>query len=278
LVDYHIHTIFSCDSELKAGFVCSRAIEMGFSEIAFTEHLDLDPIDEGYGLYDYNALSEEIEKLRRVYNGQLKIKKGVEVTYQKEREEEIKEFLSNKDYDFVIGSVHLVGDFDVSQKKGTKEFCEAYARKKVYDSYFEVTKSLAGSGIFDCLGHFEMIRRYATMYIDDYSPDEFKEQIDEILSSVAENDLALEVNTSGMRHFPNETYPRMQLCKRFLELGGKSVTIGSDAHLPEHIGYRISETMKLLLSIGLTEIALFSERKKRYRRLENIMQNRKKDK
>ncbi len=240
---------------------------MGFEEIAFTEHLDLDPKDEGYGFYDYKAVSKKIEELRVIYAGKLKIKKGLEVTYQKEREEEIKDFVCGKNYDFVIGSVHLVGDFDISQENGTKKYCRKMGRRKAYISYFEVTRNLAASGIFDSLGHLEMIRRYAIKYIDDYSYNEFKEQIDDILKMLVEKGLALEVNTSGIRHMPETTYPREEIIRRFLEVGGKFLTIGSDAHLPEHIGYRIQEEMVLLGSMGVDEITIFNRGKRKFKKV-----------
>ncbi|MBA7596368.1 histidinol-phosphatase HisJ family protein [candidate division WOR-3 bacterium] len=262
MIDYHIHTIFSCDSHLKPEMVCNRAIERDFYEIAFTEHLDLDPQDDGYGYYNYDDITEKISELKSQYNGRLKIKKGVEITYQKEREDEIRRFLNDKDYDFIIGSVHLVNNFDVSHDEGTAEFFKQLDRERAFLSYFEVTFDLVNSGIFDCLGHFEMIRRYALKYIADYSYEEFKKPIDEILETIKKKRIALEVNTSGLRHLPKETYPRMEIVRRFLNLGGKYLTIGSDAHLPEHIGYRIPETMKLLKNMGIEGITLFNKGEK----------------
>lgn len=247
--------------------VCSRVVEQGFDEIAFTEHLDLDPQDEGYGFYDYEAISKRISELKNLYNGRLGIKKGIEVTYQKKREVEIKNFLKDKDYDFVIGSVHLIGEFDVSQVQGTEEYFKRFDRKEAFQSYFDVTYDLVNSGIFDILGHFEMIRRYALKYVEDYSYNEFKEPIDRVLELVVKKGMTLEVNTSGIRHLPKETYPRLEIVRRFFELGGKFITVGSDAHLKEHIGYRIAETMELLQGNGAKEVTLFDGRSKRLGRM-----------
>jgi histidinol-phosphatase (PHP family) len=263
MVDYHIHTVFSCDSNLDPIVVCERAIELGFDEIGFTEHLDFDPLDEGYGYYDYRGISEMITEMQSTFDDTLSIRKGVEVTYQKKRENEIREFLSGKHYDYVIGSVHLVGSFDVSQKDGTDAFFKNYSREDAFYTYFEVTRSLVESGIFDCLGHFEMIRRYALDCGMDYPYEEFSEIIDEILRIMIKNGIALEVNTSGIRHGPKETYPRKIVIRRYTKLGGKYVTIGSDSHLPEHIGFMIRENMDFLKSIGIHEITTFKNRKKR---------------
>lgn len=260
MVDYHIHTTYSCDSQLEPEMVCNRAIELGLNEIAFTEHLDLDPKDEGYGLYDYEGISKKLSELQSIYDGRLKIKKGVEVTYQSKRENEIRQFIEDKDYDFILGSVHLVGDFDISGDEGTKRFFECFNRKEAFLSYFKVTNSLVQSGIFDCLGHFEMIRRYGISCIRDYTYEEFKEPIDKILNMLIEKEMALEINTSGLRHLPKETYPRKEIVERFLDLGGVRLTIGSDSHLPEHIGYRIPETMELLISMDVEKITLFRKR------------------
>ena len=261
MLDYHIHTNFSCDSNQLPEDVCEKAIALGFEEIAFTEHLDLDPQDEGYGFYDYERISEKILELKEHYRGKLVIKKGIEITYQKKREQETIEFLQNKSYDFVVGSVHLLGDFDISQVQGIEQCLQSMSREDLFLSYFETTSELVKSDIFDVLGHFEMVRRYALKYTEDYTYEEFKEYIDRILKLMIKRGIALEVNTSGIRHLPGETYPRFSVIKRFLELGGINVTIGSDAHMPEHIGFKIKETIEHLQKMGVNELVTFSDRK-----------------
>ncbi len=263
MIDYHIHTVYSCDSHLEHEMVCNRAIELGFDEIAFTEHHDFDPLDEGYGFYDYAKVLSTITEMKQAYGKKLAIKHGVEITYQKSREQEISDFLEDKEYDFVVGSVHLVGSFDVSQDAGTEEFFKNRTREEAFLSYFEVNRSLVESGLFDCLGHFEMIRRYAINYIDDYSYEEYAEIIEEIIRLLVKKEVVLEVNTSGLRHLPKETYPRFALIERFLELGGSYMTIGSDSHLLEHIGYKIPETVEQLKQIGVTGLTIFDGRRKK---------------
>jgi histidinol-phosphatase (PHP family) len=262
LIDYHIHTSFSCDSRLDPHEVCTRAIALGIEEIAFTEHLDFDPLDEGYGHYDYAAISESILSLRDSFRDRLTIRKGIEITYQKKREDEIARFVEGKDFDFVMGSIHLVGSFDISQDMGTEQFFLRQKREEALFSYFKTTLDLACCGIFDILGHFEMIRRYALSYATDYSYGEYSDIIDEILSKLIAGDTALEVNTSGLRHLPKQPYPRPEILKRYLALGGRHVTIGSDSHLPEHIGYRILEMMRELREMGVPYLTTFQQRKK----------------
>lgn len=262
MIDYHIHTLFSCDSRLDPEQVCNRAIERGFTEIAFTEHLDLDPQDEGYGHYDYHAISDAIDVLRPSFDGRLRIRKGIEITYQKTREDEIGGFLEGKDYDFVTGSVHLVGDFDISQERGTERFFFHCTREDAIRSYFETTLNLVSCNLFDVLGHFEMLRRYALRYSDDYSYREFSESIDEILKALVETGMVLEVNTSGLRHLPRETYPRPEVIERFVALGGRHLTVGSDAHLAEHIGYEIPALVSTLKSMGIRQLTTFRKRKR----------------
>jgi histidinol-phosphatase (PHP family) len=271
LVDYHIHSKFSCDSYLEPETVCERLIDLGFTQIAFTEHLDLDPADEGYGFYDYEAITEKVKELNSKYGDKLIIRKGVEVTYQKKREEEIRDFFSNKSYDFITGSIHLVDGFDISRNEGTRKFFERFSREEGFILYFDATYNLVNSGIFNILGHFEMLRRYGLNYTYDYSYEQFKEYIDKILKIVIEKGVVLEVNTSGLRQLPEETYPRLQIVKRFLELGGKYITVGSDSHIPEHLGYRIDETMQKLKKMGVETLTLFKNRKRNGVSLQSIM-------
>ncbi len=262
MIDYHIHTLFSCDSRLDPLQVCRRSIALGFREIAFTEHLDLDPQDEGYGHYDYRAISDAITTLRSSLEGQICIRKGIEITYQKKREDEIRAFLEGKEYDFIIGSVHLVGNYDISQESGTRRFFSECIREDAIHSYFETTLDLVLCGLFDVLGHFEMLRRYAVRYTNDYTYGEYAENIDEVLSALIARGTTLEINTSGLRHLPGETYPRPEVIKRFIALGGTHLTIGSDAHLPEHIGYEIPALLGTLREMGINRLTTFREREK----------------
>lgn len=262
MIDYHIHTLFSCDSRLHPEEVCRRAIALGFDEIAFTEHLDFDPLDEGYGHYDYSAISDAISSLRSSFAGQLTIRKGVEITFQKGREEEIRTFLDGKEYDYVMGSVHLVGSFDISQDQGTGQFFSNRTREEALLAYFETSRDLVCSGLFDSLAHFEMIRRYALRYSDDYSYGEFSGMVDEVLGKLISQDMVLEVNTSGLRHLPKQTYPRPEIVEKFIALGGRFITVGSDAHLPDHIGYRIPETIRDLKKRGIGSLTTFDRRVK----------------
>lgn len=273
MVDYHIHSELSCDSYLKPETVCERLIDLGFSQIAFTEHLDFDPADEGYGFYDYDAITEKVKELNSKYGDKLTIRKGVEVTYQKKREEEIREFFSDKHYDFITGSVHLVDGFDISQNEGTREFFDRFSREEGFLLYFDVTYHLVNSAIFDILGHFEMLRRYALNYTYDYSYEQFKKYIDRILKIGIEKGIALEVNTSGLRQLPEDTYPRLQIVKRFLELGGEYISVGSDSHIPEHLGYQIEETMQKLDTIGVKTLTLFRARKRKKVTLRSIIRS-----
>lgn len=273
MVDYHIHSKFSCDSHLTPETICERLIELGFTQIAFTEHLDLDPADEGYGFYDYEAITEKVEALNLKYGDKLTIRKGVEVTYQKKREGEIKKFFSDKDYDFITGSVHLVDGFDISQDEGTKAFFDRFSRKEGFIMYFDATYNLVKSGLFDVLGHFEMLRRYGLNYTEDYSYEQFGNYIDRILDKVISEGVALEVNTSGLRQLPEDTYPRFKIVERFLELGGEYITVGSDSHIPEHLGYKIDETIQRLKGIGAKRLTLFEDGEKKFVGLQSIIRS-----
>ena len=234
------------DARALAG-AAPKVVELGAAHLAAL--LDLDPLDEGYGHYDYAAISDAVSSLRSSFDGQLIIRKGVEITYQKGRENEIRKFLEGKDYDFVMGSVHLVGSFDISQDSGTEQFFSNRTRENAFLSYFETSLALVCSDLFDIIGHFEMIRRYSLRYSNDYSYSEFSEIIDEILQRLIALNMVLEVNTSGLRHLPKQAYPRPEIVRRFIALGGKRVTLGSDSHLSEHIGYRIPEMMNDLKEI-----------------------------
>lgn len=105
-VDYHVHSNHSSDSDVALVEICKRAIQLGIVEIGFSEHVDLDPRNWGYKYFDYERYSSDIRKARELFGDQLVVRKGIEVDYQHWFEKNIREWLRDKEFDYVIGSVH----------------------------------------------------------------------------------------------------------------------------------------------------------------------------
>ncbi len=263
LVDCHIHSQFSKDSKMSAEEVCETAKRIGIKELCFLEHLDFDPNDVSYGYYNYEKAMAETERLKTVYKNSLKIYGGVEVSYQEEYYDQITDYLKNKVFDLIVGSVHFVQRTFLADWIPARESSN---QEKPYLPYFQELKKTAASGIFDVIGHFDYFRRYSTnpgtIKLNDYYGE-----IADILDVMVENNIGLEVNTSGLRH-PNQTiFPEAEVVRKFKERGGTIVTIGSDAHRTSHLGIGFTQAFALLKQAGFNSIAVFERRNPRFVKL-----------
>ncbi len=238
-IDTHLHTRHSCDSDMEPLEACRRAIEIGLKALVFTEHMDFDPSDEGFGFYDASAIARSLEECRRLFPS-LRIFKGVEVTYQSQYRREIEEFLKEGEFDYAIGSVHMVAQGDLSRDERQEEYFVGRSEDEAYRLYFEEVRQAAESGLFDAIGHLDLCKKYGTRHFGPFSWQKYAGQIEGILKTAAAAGAIIELNTSGLRQDPKDTYPHIEVIEMFRKRGGRAV-LGSDAHRIEHIGYKFED-------------------------------------
>ncbi len=226
IFDTHVHTNFSSDSKMLLPDALARAKEVGMGLIT-TEHMDLLYPESGQFIFDVDQYFADYEQYR---SEQLLL--GIEVGMQLECLEENAKIVKKNNFDYVLGSIHLVDGidiyYDVFYEKRTK--LETYAR------YFEAMASCVKEHSFiDALGHIDYIARYAKYEDTEIYYHEFQENIDDILKYTIKNDIVLELNT---RRFGDRTVIKAltPIYKRYYELGGRFATIGSDAHNQKDIG------------------------------------------
>ena len=243
--DCHMHTGFSSDSDARPEEMAARAERLGMKAICFTDHYDMDYPGGEFQL-ETEPYLEKLEELREAYRGRLEIRLGVELGLQPHLGQRIRAYTRKYPFDYVIGSAHLVDGldpYDREQYPGTDE--------ELYRDYFRCTlENIRGIRGFHALGHLDYVVRYGYTKEKNYSYKGFRELIDPILRELAERGIALEVNSGGLKYglgFPN---PHPDILKRYRELGGEMVTLGSDAHRPEHVGYGFSQVRELLLACG----------------------------
>ena len=272
LVDYHLHSTCSVDGFSSIADYCQRASELGFVEIGFCEHADFDPRDWGYDYFDYPAFRRQIETQRERFGRSLSVRAAVEVTYQASKEQEIALFLADKRLDYVIGSVHLVEDAAsltadwamISEAEGCKHYFEQRTVQAAYRPYFAELRRAAASGLFDVIGHFDLVKRYGVSYYGPFDPAAFAYGIHDILKLMVDKGVGLEINTSGLRQPPRETFPGLAVLKRYRQLGGEILTVGSDAHSAADLGRGIAQAVALARQAGFRAVALFDERRLRW--------------
>lgn len=253
LFDYHVHSTCSGDGRVSIEDMCARAVEIGIGEIAFTEHVDNNPADLCYGTFDYSFYIAQIESARRKFDS-LRILTGIEFGEPHMYPEQI-QAIREWDLDVVLAVVHWVGDVIVA----VDEFGDSDVGE-MYDLYLDEVLKTAQVGGFDVLGHFDLVKRFGVKYAGPFRFESFKERIAAILEAMIERGIALEVNTSGLRQPCRETFPGLRTLKLYRELGGGLVTIGSDAHRIEQLGFGLEEGVSLIRAAGFDRIAVYRSR------------------
>lgn len=241
--DLHVHTYFSEDSVAVFDKYCDEALKNGIECICFTEHVDHNPFDTGFGFYRADDYFDELSRTKEKYGNRVKILFGMEFSephmYQREFEE-----LKKRPYDFVIGSLHYwYKDMfpSIMRKNGVSlEVC--------YEYYWSEMLKMARCGGFDALGHMDFPKRYYRGLLFE------EDQISEIFSALLKNKIVPEINTSSLRKGLDTTMPDYDFMKIYKNLGGKYYTTGSDAHFECDLYADIERTKDDMKKIGLTDV------------------------
>ncbi|MDD7794216.1 histidinol-phosphatase HisJ family protein [Clostridium sp. 'White wine YQ'] len=252
--DYHVHSSFSPDSKEAIENIFNKAKESLLSEICLTEHISMNENDSSYDYLKYNNYIEEVNKYNGQESSELSIKIGLEVGEGHRYIKEVGEYIKDKDIDFIIGSLHRIDDI------GIIGYLEMYDIKKVYEDYFKELYEVADKSEYDVLGHLDLVQRYAWNKYGRYEYKNYEDLIDCILKRVIERGKGIEINTSILKN-RKEYMPKSEIVRRYRELGGKIITVGSDAHSFERVGEGISIAYDFLKESGFKYISRYDKRK-----------------
>ncbi|WP_341877017.1 histidinol-phosphatase HisJ family protein [Defluviitalea saccharophila] len=257
--DYHVHSSFSSDSSEEMENQIKTAISLGLKQIAFTDHIDYDYPDKAFPfMIDYNQYLKVFDGLKEKYKNQIDMILGVEIGFQPHVVKQIEEVLSQYPFDFVICSTHVCDRLDLYNG----DFFKGKNQKNAYLRYFEcVLYNVKNFFNYDVYGHIDYINRYGNYENRILSYEDYKDIIDSILKTIIDLGKGIEINTSGFRYGLGYANPQLSILKRYKELGGKIITIGSDAHSSKDIASHFNEAYKLLEAAGISEITLFRNRK-----------------
>jgi histidinol-phosphatase (PHP family) len=235
--------------------------------VGFCEHVDLDPRDQDYGYLDMSRYQQEIAAAR-LLEPRVILRQGVELSYQSRREDEIRVWLADRPWDFVVTSVHLVDYADdwaiISEPVTTGTYFAMHSQRQAYGPYFEELHRAAQSGLGDVIGHFDLVKRFGVQHYGPFEPEAFQEEIRNVLRAAIDSGVALEVNTSGLRQLPGEPYPGLSVLQWYRELGGELLTFGSDTHYLDSLGAGLPEAMALAQTAGFRAYATFEKRQVRW--------------
>ena len=254
MFDFHMHSRVSFDGHDTGEAMARAALAAGLTEICFTDHLDYDPLGKmGILAFDTDAYNAEYDALE--VPG-LTIRRGMEFGMTPTNRDQFLLDLKRRPFDFVLGSIHFVDDLDVY-------FEEYWSGKTIFQAerrYLESTlECVQIHDNFDVLAHLTYIAKTHCHPAPRIVPyEEHKEIIDEILRVLVSRDKGLELNTSGMDRCGG-FLPTADIFRRFRELGGTIVTVGSDAHRTNRVGQYSKEACDLLRDI-FGHVCTFAER------------------
>jgi histidinol-phosphatase (PHP family) len=232
--DYHMHSNFSSDSDASVLAMCESAIQKGIPEIGLAEHYDLHPKESNPVFYRPEAWWEEIRRVRKSLDGQIILRAGVEIGEPHRFPDEVGTLLNCYPYDFVIGSLHYVGEdfmFDnrLLERRGVDE---------IMQSYFLELGEMTRAPQFDILGHMDVPVR----------------------QNCIDHGIALDVNSGGLRKPANNLMPDLLILCWYREMGGQRLTLGSDAHAPADVGLHLDQALKFIRESGLKFITRYERR------------------
>lgn len=266
LADQHTHCNFSTDSDSTPESMVQGAITKGITHLCLTDHMDLEypGTTEEKPLFEFNAANyfTALTPLKETYRNNLYLGIGVELGLRPGREDlnfQMNKLLTDYSFDFVLGSVHLLDNDD--------PYYESYwtnrTVKDILSKYFnDMLVSLQEYDNFDSLGHLDYLIRYipACCGEKDYVFKEYREVLDEIFKLLIDKNKALEINTAGLIKGLSCFHPKLEAVKRYVELGGEKITIGSDGHSPDKIATEFSKTEELLKTCGLNGYFVYRNR------------------
>jgi histidinol-phosphatase (PHP family) len=249
-LDAHLHTEQSPDSAVPIDVYASLAVERGIAEIAITDHVDFDPRDPAFNYSRFDDRERVVRGAAERWAKQgVAIRFGAELTYNRRWEQDVRDHLREHRYDYVIGSVH---DWPESPywPNRIRSWVKGRSLDEVVAPYYAEIIAAARSGLFDTIGHLDVVKRYLHPYITAGELAKRPDLQEPALRAIIEGGVSLEVNTSGLRYPGAETYPSAAVVARFRELGGEHVVVGSDAHSRGSFAARLDESYRHLAAAG----------------------------
>jgi len=259
LWDTHMHTYFSGDSKANPESMIQAAKTLGLAGICFTDHVDTNNPDGTNAFWiDLSTYLPTMKDLSKINDKKLTICVGIELGLQPHLTERLNRIVSGYEFDFVIASSHTVHGLDPYHLRyfDNKTDDEAYA-----EYFSSIMENITIFNDFDVYGHLDYVVRYGATKNKFYSYEKFSDIIDEVLRTLIHMGKGIEINTSGFKCGLGHPHPTETILKRYRELGGEIITIGSDAHKPDHVGYDFDKVPKILREAGFRYFTVFKERK-----------------
>ncbi len=255
-VDYHVHTAHCGHATGTVAEMVEAAVDKGFDQVGIADHMPMLYLEDPHLSMSVAQLPEYVEEVtaaRERYRERIKVLLGIEADYHAPTQEERMELLSRYDFDYVIGSVHILGDWVFDSPLEVARY-EGLDLDEFYVSYLAEVRAMVETGAYDIVGHPDLAKKFDKRAGIDLAP-----YYREILLAMKERGTCYEVNTAGLRWPAREIYPEPAFVRMAAELS-VPVTMGSDAHSPQDVGRDFDRAAELLREAGYGRLATFERR------------------
>jgi histidinol-phosphatase (PHP family) len=261
MIDHHLHTHFG-DGQDSPNEMALAAKKAGVDVMGFSEHFPrptgYDYPTEGYNHSDLASkwfdYASKVNMLKEDLDEPPKVLFGAEIDYLPDEEKTLQAELSAFNFDFIIGSVHMIGKWGFDYNQGDWDGRDV---DELYDEYWETMFKMVGSGLFDFVGHLDVIK----VFKNSYPPTrDHTDGAKDLLREIQKKGLPIEINTGGLRKPCRELFPSIELIKEAVALNIPIVT-SSDAHRKEDVGFHLPEVVTMLKDLGVKEVVYFEGRR-----------------
>ncbi len=267
--DYHLHTTFSTDGISPMEDMVLQGISKGLTHMCFTEHNDFDYLvsedfPEGSFLVNTDSYLYELLRLRKKYTDKIKICFGVELGLQSHVMRQNSVYAKSREFDFIIGSVHVCNRRDPY----FPEYYEGRSEEEAYREYFScIIENIRKFSNFDVLGHIDYVVRYGPNKDREYTYEKYRDLLDTIIDLLIDNGKGLEINTGAIKAGLKELHPSCAILKKYKKLGGEIITIGSDAHDTARVAEGFDRAAEILKDCGFGYYTIFENRIPEFKKL-----------
>jgi histidinol-phosphatase (PHP family) len=262
LVDYHVHTARCGHATGAMERYVEHAIESGLTELGFSDHLFMYWVpterrgpDLAMAEWEHDFYIQDVERCRERYRGDITVRLATEADYAPGHEQHLESILGRYDWDYVIGSVHFIDDWGFDNSRNRARFDE-WQIDALYARYFDLVGASAETGLFDTIGHSDLVKKFGHRPVADQSA-----AYATLAERLSHAGVCVEVNTAGLRKPVGEMYPHPQLLRAF-HAAGVPVTFGSDAHAPHEVAGDLSAACELMREAGYAEFVKYAGRQR----------------
>jgi len=272
LTDYHVHLRPDEDDTPPAGYFTAAnaeryreaATERGIAELGVAEHIHR--FTQALGIWEHawwrKWATDDVDAYCGFVREETDLKLGIEADYVRGREDRIARFLDERDWDYVVGSVHFVRDdaVDLEGPDWQHVWGRGERADKVWERYFATLAMAARSGLYDIMAHPDLVKVWGSARPAPERDPRF--YYEPAIEAMLEGGVAMEMSTAGLRKPVGELYPAPALLEMAVD-AGIPIALSSDAHVPDQLGFRYDDAVAALTDAGVTELCVFERRQRR---------------